>query len=65
MTTKMTGAELIAAERRAQTTREDYYDEHTDESLALAAACYAMPARVRDWSTHDDRPRLWPWARRW
>lgn len=43
----MTGAELIAAERKRQIEREgwtpEHDDEHTDGSLALAAVCYATP----------------------
>ena len=43
----MTGIELIAAERQRQIDKEGFFsehdDEHEDEQLAIAAACYAMP----------------------
>ena len=42
-----TGAELIADERKRQIEKEHWSeghdDEHTDESLAYAAVCYAHP----------------------
>lgn len=45
-----TGADMIAAERLRQVTEEGYTPEHDDEhgdgSLAIAAACYAMPGRL-------------------
>lgn len=60
----------IAAERRRQIEREGWTpvhdDEHTDQSLARVAACYALPPLgPRD----DDRimRRLWPqsWDESW
>jgi len=46
----MTGAELIARERKRQIEGEgwdaEHDDEHTDGSLALAAVCYATPVRL-------------------
>lgn len=46
----MTGIELIAAERVRQVTSEgwtpEHDDEHDDESLALAAICYAAPIPI-------------------
>lgn len=46
----MTGAELIAAERRRQVEEEgftaEHDDQHDDQSLAWAAVCYAAPERV-------------------
>ena len=66
----MSGLQLIAAERLRQIEVEGYEPEHdsghTDEALAIAAACYAMPATLR-------KPRLtgvlvpaaWPWAARY
>lgn len=46
----ITGAELIAAERRRQIEQEgwmpEHDDEHDDSSLALAAICFAAPQRV-------------------
>lgn len=48
--TSLTGAELIAAERRRQIEQEgwtpDHDDEHEDGSLALAAVCYASPEPI-------------------
>jgi hypothetical protein len=45
-----TGAELIAAERERQMSEEgwtpDHDDKHGNGSLAVAAACYAMPKRL-------------------
>ena len=46
----MTGAELIAKERRRQIEKEgwtaEHDDEHADGSLALAAVCYATPVKL-------------------
>lgn len=46
-----TGIEAIAAERQRQIEKEGWTqghdDEHTDESLALAAACYLAPFVLR------------------
>jgi hypothetical protein len=58
------GVRLIAEERERQITREgwdeEHDDEHTDNELAVAAACYAMPR----W--HKNRmPARWPWDREW
>lgn len=59
-----TGVELIKAERARQVSQEgwtpEHDDEHSDDQLAQAAACYAWP-----------RPRpvlvkqAWPWDRKW
>jgi hypothetical protein len=47
----MTGIERIAAERKRQIEEEGFTAEHDDKydypSLALAAACYALPPDVR------------------
>lgn len=47
----MSGIELIAEERRRQIEAEgwtpEHDDQHDDEELALAAACYAMPPEER------------------
>ena len=71
------GANLIAAERRRQIEGEgwsnEHDDEHDDESLAMAAACYALPTEasfvvyareeiedgqeIRSFHTFDP----WPW----
>jgi len=46
----MTGIELIATERMRQVKQEgwtpEHDDEHDDESLALAAICYAAPIPI-------------------
>jgi hypothetical protein len=46
----MSGVERIAKERQRQIDAEGYDaahdDEHDDEELAIAAACYAMPERI-------------------
>lgn len=62
----MTGAELIAAERQRQVTEEGWTPEHDAEhlgdTLALAAACYALPESNRgNWVRYD----LWPWEERY
>lgn len=50
MTIQLSGAELIAHERRRQIEQEkwtpEHDDGHKDGSLALAAICYATPARI-------------------
>lgn len=62
--TVLSGAERIAVERARQKLVEGYDAEHdrghTDE-LALAASCYAIPARFGG----DRRRRLWPWDRKY
>lgn len=62
------GVELIAAERQRQIEREGYThahdDEHTDGSIAMAAACYAAPDLIY---TRELRANTviftdpWPW----
>lgn len=46
----MSGIDLIAAERTRQVEKEgwtpEHDDEHDDESLALAAICYAAPVPI-------------------
>lgn len=46
----MTGIDLIAAERMRQVKQEgwtpEHDDAHNDESLALAAICYAAPIPI-------------------
>lgn len=46
----MSGIEAIAAERQRQIEKEgwtlEHDDEHTDGSLAAAAACYAYPIKI-------------------
>lgn len=66
-----TGIELIARERERQITQEGWTPEHdhshVDNSLAKAAACYAMPAEEREkyqsYTYSEPRrwfPRWWP-----
>lgn len=58
------GVELIAAERKRQIEEEGWTAEHdaqhTNESLSIAAACYALPTNLRFAIMH-----LWPWDRKW
>ena len=57
---KLSGAELIAAARRRQITREGYSAEHDDTlvqgELARAAMVYADPTSLAFWA-----PPFWPW----
>jgi len=59
----------IAAERRRQIGVEgwsaEHDDAHTDESLAVAAACYAMPDRKMNRHVRPKVPVDWPWASGW
>lgn len=54
------GETIIALERRRQFSMHGYTpehdDEHTDQSLAKAGACYAIPNR-----TAAQAVELWPW----
>lgn len=67
----LTGAQLIAAERRRQITEEGWTaasdDEFTSGELVLAAAAYALAAI--DDLTDEVSPslvrRLWPWSADW
>ncbi len=66
----MTGAELIAAERRRQVEQEgwtpEHDDEHGDGSLALAAVCYATPVRLYGKHEYAAGPAfLDPWPKSW
>lgn len=60
---------LIVAERRRQVEAEGWTAAHDDEhaagELAVAAACYAIPASRRDCGSHIDYPALWPWDPSW
>lgn len=62
----MTGAEMIAAERRRQIEGEgwtaEHDDEHGDGELARAAVCYAL-AGVG--AASDVVPEAWPWDDFW
>lgn len=70
----MNGIERIAAERKRQIEEKGWSAEHDaqhdDESLAMAAACYAAPEplmRVEQYSNRDDgylemtAEDPWPW----
>lgn len=61
-----TGIELIAAERERQVSKEgwtpEHDDQHTDGSLAVAAACYALNERgPLEHRHYFDVPVIWPW----
>jgi hypothetical protein len=67
----VSGIERIAAERARQIEQEswssDHDDQHTDKSLALAAALYATPmplyaveGKMSSFRTYDP----WPWERK-
>ena len=49
-----TGIELITKERQRQIEVEgwtkEHDAEHTNDSLALAAVCYALPTELRNYS---------------
>jgi len=49
---ELTGAELIAAERKRQIEEEGWDEQHDDQwaidALAEAGACYALAAHYRD-----------------
>jgi hypothetical protein len=70
----MTGIELIAAERKRQIEKEgwtaEHDEQHREEELALAAACYTLPYELRhdkvgyfSWSKLLEK--LWPWHMDW
>ena len=67
----MTPIEEIAAERERQKTVEgwtaEHDDEHDDDDLAIAAACYALPDRIRRIVIFDRTllERIWPWSKDW
>jgi len=58
------GAGLIAAERKRQAECEGYLpehdDEHSEDELALAAVCYAMPPAMR--AVKSPPEEWWPWT---
>lgn len=61
----MTGAELIAQERQKQIEEEKYDREgdkifNSNEELAKAAVCYALPNDNKFYN-YDGKPVLWPW----
>lgn len=62
----------VLNERHRQITAEGFDtvhdDEHTDGSLAIAAACYASPHRIyvkRDYADSVTFLDPWPWDQRW
>lgn len=69
----MNGLGLIAAERQRQIEEEgwtlEHDDSHGEDELAMAAACYALPAGVRRWQFGSRGPillrSLWPWEPKW
>ena len=62
----MNGIQLIAEERQRQISVEGWTPEHdaqhTDESLAVAASCYALP-EFYDRSEYVNN--LWLWDNDW
>ena len=63
---RIDGVARIAAERRRQIEAEGWSGQHDKEthgsnSLAIAAAAYALPPVIRGTGT----PSIWPWDRRW
>jgi hypothetical protein len=71
----MTGIELIAAERKRQIEEEGWTakhdNEHDQDDLAIAGACYALPDTIREIIVGGIRCRraliweLWPWDSKW
>lgn len=71
------GAELIARERERQIVEErwtkEHDDQHRQDELALAAACYALPEYARSLDSGGGGMRvsinvrhlLWPFSRSW
>lgn len=67
----MSGVDRIAAERARQLACEgwtpEHDDEHDEDQLAIAAACYALPSHERmeleDLCDAEHRriPEQWPW----
>lgn len=67
-----TGIERIAAERQRQIDVEgwtpEHDDEHSDGSLALAAACYATSDIYKPVITPGGKTLFadpWPWSSEW
>ncbi len=64
---RMTGVELIAAERKRQIEVEGWTSEDDDQNiqyeLSTAGSCYAVWARFgsRCYPTGDPPPHHWPW----
>lgn len=66
---RLSGIEIVAHERARQVYEEGFHRDHDDNhhggELALAAACYAIPARLRTMTVIDYVPVKWPWERKW
>jgi len=71
---KKSGVELIAEERQRQIEFEGFTNEHdkqhVDDELAIAAACYAIPEKIRinelaKKSSIYSIPNLFPWGKEW
>lgn len=67
-----TGIERIAAERQRQIDVEgwtpEHDDEHDDGSLAMAACCYAAPAKIytkEDFANSLSFDDPWRWEDHW
>ncbi len=64
----MTGAQMIVAERDRQITEEGFDPEHdrchTDNELALAAACYAVNG-IEGVHVAEYGEDAWPFAPEW
>lgn len=67
-----TGFSIVKKERKRQISVEgwtiEHDDEHTDESLAIAASSYAFPPST--WialmpNTGLSREAMWPWDKKW
>ncbi|HET7663858.1 MAG TPA: hypothetical protein VFK31_09495 [Rhodanobacteraceae bacterium] len=69
MSNKRSGIERIADERLRQIGYEGWTaahdDEHSDGSLAAAAACYATPFPERMMDYSSDTPHGWPFSASW
>jgi hypothetical protein len=68
--TEKTGTDLITVERQRQISVEgwsaEHDDQHLDGELAVAAACYAMPAFCRTMcSSTPGVQAIWPWGVEW
>ena len=63
-----TGIELIAEERQRQIEKEgwtpEHDDGHTEQEMAGAAACYAMPEGRRELNPIKV-PYDFPWGSKW
>lgn len=65
-----TGIEIIAEERQRHIEVEGWTPENDDEyemdELAISAACYALPDRMRETdNAFVGKPKIWPWDRKW